>query len=210
MKIFLTALFLLTLLTVVALPSHAEDSTSSPTRKNVVKQKVDTKRELVAQLIDTRREKVATRTAALKLKLDGFRDRRKASASARINDNLARVNQNRTGQMLQHLSRLYNILSKLEIRVNAVTDKDTSSAKAAIASAKVAIDTATASANLQLEKDYTLTITSESKVKEDATAERQLLHSDLKNLHDLVVAARQAVAYAISQTAQLGGIKNGQ
>ena len=157
---------------------------------------------------------MATRAAALKAKLATFKDARKASASARINDNLAKVNQNRTSKMLEHLSRLSSILSKLEARVEGVKVKDatidTESAKTAILLARGAIDSATAAATLQLENDYTLTITSESKVKDEATAQRQLLHTDLKNLHDLVVAARQAVAYAISQTAQLGGIKYGQ
>lgn len=210
MKIFFIALVFSFLLAAALNLAHAEDSTSSSTRKELIKQRVENKRELVAQALDTRQEKIASRTAALKTKLQTFRDKNKASIAARVNDNLAKVNMNRTEAMNRHIDKLLSILSRLETRVDGVTDKDTTNANDAIADAKVAIDSAKQAVASQSAKDYTVTVTSETKIKTDVMAQREMLHTDLKAVHQLIVVARQALAKAISETAQLGGIGNGK
>jgi len=164
----------------------------------------------VAGKLDNLLERAASREAALKAKLLKFKDQNKAQIVERVNTNLAKVNKNRTDMMLAHLDRMSTISSKLTDRVNSITDKDTTSAKSQIASASAAIATAREAVASQSAKDYTISVTTETNVRKDAQATRELLHTDLRSVHQLIVAARQALAKAISETAQLVGIKNGQ
>lgn len=172
------------------------------TRKELVQQKtevrkdfLEAKRTAVANL----KEKMATREAALKTKLKAFRDQKKATVAERVNTNLNGINAKRTDQMSGALTRMTNILTKLEERVNGATSdiKDPTTAKAAITDAKAAIATAQDAVVAQSEKDYTLTVTSEAKVKQDTQAVREQLHSDLKSTRNLVIKAKQSVANAI-------------
>lgn len=141
---------------------------------------------------------ITRKEAALKAKLQTFRDLKKASAAARINDNLNRINDKQTQQMLKHLDKMSTILGKLETRVNQGT--------AAIASAGASIASASAVVRAQSEKDYTIQVTSESTVKQDAQNTRTKLHTDLQTVRKLVIDAKQAVANAIRKE----GIPSGQ
>lgn len=151
------------------------------------------------------KEKIASREAALKLKLNAFKDRTKAAIAEKVNTNLNRINQKRTEMMQRHLTNMSTILGKLEDRVNSGSPdiKDPASARAAIASARSIIATTSAAVTAQAAKDYTIVVTSESKVRADATAQRQQLHSDLLTLRKMVIDAKQAVGSAI-RTAKSG------
>ncbi len=154
-------------------------------------------------------DKIASRGAQLKEKLAKFKDKKKAQIAERINDNLNKINERRTSQMMDHLSRLSNILDKLGDRVNSAQQngKDMSGANLAITDARVKIDAAEASVSAQKLKDYTIESTSESTIKADAQKMRNNLHVDLQDVHSLVVIARQAVAKAISEA--VSSIKGG-
>lgn len=179
-----------------ALPASRQDATSTGT----------TRKDRVLQRIDTVKEKLATREAALRKKLDAFRDKRKAEVAQRVNDNLNQINKNQTSQMLKHLDKMSAVLNKLERRVNTNSPdvKDPAAVKAAISEAKTALDTASATLKAQAGKDYTLQITSESRVKADAQKLRESLHEDLKAARQLVVDTKQVVANAIRISKGLG------
>lgn len=159
----------------------------------------------------TMREKLASKAAALKTKLQAFKDQRKATIAERVNTNLNNINQNQTAQMQKHLNTMSEILDKLEARVNKGTPdiKDPTSAKAAIASARTAISTASAAVSDQAQKDYTIQITSESRIRIDAKTQRDNLHKDLLATRKTVQNAKQAVANAI-RTAKKEGTNSGQ
>lgn len=163
------------LIFVAACPVYAQESTKAATRK----EKIQTR-------IETRKEVMATRAAALKERLKNFRDQKKASAAARISENLNRINDKQTSQMLKHLDKMTSILNRLK-----VTSKATAESKIASASAAV---------KQQADNDYTLTISSEIKAREEAQALRQKLHTDLKAVRQMVIEAKQAVAAAIRGT----------
>lgn len=181
----LIAVFSLVFVTACAV--YAKESTGTAT----------TRKEKLEQRVEVRKEKMATRAAALKEKLKTFRDQKKATAAARISDNLNMINDKQTSQMLKHLEKMSSILSKLEARVSTA---DTAAAKAKIASAEAAV-------KAQAENDYTLTLSSESKARVEAQALRQKLHADLKAVRQTVIDAKQSVAAAIR--AAKGGVKSG-
>lgn len=173
-----------------AYPALAKDATASAT----------TRKEKVREKVEIRKEKMSTREAALKTKLDKFRDKKKAEVADRVNSNLNQINEKQTMQMLKHLDKMSALLTKLETRTGNST---------AAATAKTAIASAAAAVKAQSEKDYTIQVTTESKIRKDAQKVRDELHTDLKNVRKLVIDAKQAVANAI-RTVRSEGKSNGQ
>ena len=145
------------------------------------------------------REKLASKEATLKLKLQTFRDQKKATAAARINTNLNQINQNQSTQMQRHLDTMSGILDKLGVRINQPTSdiKDPTAAKAAISSAQATIASTSAAIVTQSQKDYTIQVTTENRIRVNAQAMRNKLHTDILSIRKAVIDAKQAVANAI-------------
>lgn len=191
-------LVLVCILLIAACPALAVDaSAGAATRKDKIQERIDTRKENVAERMEAKKEKMATREAALKTKLEKFKDKKKAEAADRINTNLNRINQNQTDQMLKYLDKMSAILTKLETSTGS---------QSAIADSRASIASATAAVKAQAAKDYTISVTSESTVKSDAQKARGQLHTDLKNVRQMVVDAKQSVAKAI-KTAKSEGAK---
>lgn len=212
----ISAIFIiLCLLLIAAYPALAQDATSSTTnrdvRKEKVQQRVETRKENVETRIAAIREKIASKEAALKLRLEAFKDKRKAQIAERVNTSLNKINQNQTSQMLKHLDKMSAILGKLEARVNQAKPdiKDPQVARTAIAEAKAAIASASAAVSTQAENDYTIEVSTESKIRQDAQAQREKLHTDLKSVRQLVIDAKQKVANAIRVAKGSSSIKEG-
>ena len=142
------------------------------------------KREKIEQKKENIKEKIASREAKLKEKLAKFKDQKKAARVDKINAELARINKQRTDQMLKFLDNAERILAKVP--------NSSSSAQAKIDEARTAVKT-------QAEKDYTITVTSETKVKDDAKLAHENLRTDLQALKKLITEAKQAVAKAIRE-----------
>ncbi len=215
MKKFAIAIGLLTSTLLFTQAVFAQDATNSttsrttaPLKREVDQQKIDTgganhaRKENIQDKMAIMKEKMASREAALKLKLQTFRDQRKATAAARISDNLNKINTNQTSQMQKYLANMSLILDKLENRVNSNTAdiKNVAAAKDAIAKSRATIASASAAVTLQSQRDYTITVTSEAKVKQDAQKMREQLHTDLLSLRKLVIDAKQSVSNAIRVT----------
>lgn len=194
-----TILILLSLLLFAAYPVLAQDATTGATRKEKTRERIEVRKENVADRVTATKERVATKEAALRVRLEVFKDRKKAEVVERVNKNLNNINKKMTGQMLKHLQRMTSILNKLEARVNSAKPdvKDVASARKAIADAKASMASASAAVQAQAENDYTITVSSETRAKTDVQKVREQLHNDLGALRQLVVEAKQAVAKAI-------------
>ena len=201
MKKFVAGIVTLSvILTFLAVSSSAQTATSSLTRKDLVQQRVE-----------DRKEKMASREAALKAKLQSFRDKKKAEIVERIDQNLDKINKHKTEMMMTNLNRMSDLLTRIESNMNSQSEgKDITKAKESIEKAKIAIANAKVAVTTQSEKDYTVTVTSESKVKTDAQTVRETLKNDLKLVHDLIVEARKALSEAISVTRSTLKGTNGQ
>lgn len=161
----------------------------------------------------TVKERIASRSAILKEKVAKFKDKRKSTLAEKINENLNKINERRTTHFSNILTKMTNILTRLQDRVNTASNngKDMTAASAAIADAQSAISSASAAVTIQKDKDYSIEATGEATIKQDASAARNLLHTDLQSVHTLVVQARQATAKAISTAVSSikGGSNNG-
>lgn len=173
----------------------AKDATNSTANRVAPQQK----KEVAQNRLDELKAKIASREAALKLKLQTFKDQKKATVTARINENLNKINQNQTSQMQKYLANMSSILDRLEKRVNSNTPdiKDATLAKDAIAKSRATIASVSAALTLQSQRDYTITLTSEAKVKQDAQKVRDQLHKDLQDLRKALIDAKQSVSNAI-------------
>lgn len=202
-----TVFLLICMILISAYTVIAKEATTSTTARDKIQQRIDAnkekieaKKETAAQRITTIKEKMATREAALKAKLDKFRDQKKAETADKVNANLNQINQKQTEQMLKHLDKMSALLTKLETQKGSSVESST---------ANVSIASASAVVKAQAAKDYTLTVTSESTVRKDAQKIRDMLHADLRNVRKLVIDAKQAVANAI-RTARLEKGNNGK
>lgn len=190
------------------LPTTANAATQpAALRKAVIQERVTTAKENAQNRIVNLREKQASAVAALKTKLEAFKNKQKAQVADRVNTTLANINQKQTAQMQKNLGVMSNILDKLEARVNKQSlpsngkgtpdIKDPVAAKTAIASARAAIASASAAVTAQSQKDYTLQLTTELKVKQDAQTQTQKLKADITEVRKMVIEAKQSVANAI-------------
>ncbi len=193
-------LIFITASAILVTPTFAQDATTgATTRREAVKERVETRRENIESKIAALKERVASREATLRAKLQTFKDKRKAEVADRVNTNLNKINENQTTQMQRHLDKMSELLAKLETRVNSNSPdiKDPLAAKAAIANARASIATASSAVSEQSQKDYTMTVTSESQVKLDAQKMRDNLKTDITTVRKLVIEAKHSVGEAI-------------
>lgn len=223
-RIFL-ALPLLLILLFATPPAFAQDATTREEKQVAQKErralqeakvaerreaqlkKIEATKERVLAKREELKEKMTTRREALKEKLDAFKDRRQAQVAENVDVKLGQVNENRTSAMTQQLSKMLELSGKIQSRIDtaAALGKDTSAATTALLSANSAIATAQTAVEAQAARDYGITVSDESKVRDSAKAARDALNADLKSTHRLVLAARQALAAAVSAAMTLGG-----
>lgn len=182
-------------------PVLAEDSTS--TAKSTTQPRVGTRTKLeqrklteaskaamFRQKLEERRLRIASHEAEIKLKIQAFRDKQKAEIAARVNSNLNKINKIQTDQLLRNLDLMSQLLDKLAQRDPALANQAIADAREAIAKARTAVET-------QAQKDYTIALTTEAKVRLDAQAKRDQLHTDILAVRKLVIGAKQAVSNAV-------------
>lgn len=177
-------------------PVLALDSTSSvrPAIQNKI-QKVEqrklaeaSKAAMFRQKLEQRKEIIASHEAQIRAKIQAFKDKQKAEIASRVNTNLNKINQKQTDQMIKHLDLMSALLDKLADRVNA---------NQAIADSREVIAKARTAVEAQAQKDYTINVTTETKIRADAQAKRDQLHTDITTVRKLVIDAKQSVSNAV-------------
>lgn len=192
------AAFIAVSLILIASPVLAEDPTSTAKPTQQLRTNIQ-QAAIFRQKLEERRLKIASHEAEMKAKIQKFKDKQKAEIAARINTNLNRINQNQTDTMLKNLDLMSSLLDKLADRVTQGTPdiKDPALANQAIADAREAIANARTAVEAQAQKDYTIAVTTETRIRLDAQAKRDQLHTDIKAVRKLVIDAKQAVSNAI-------------
>jgi hypothetical protein len=213
----------------IAMPAFAvvgapeTESTSADSLKRNLRQEVrediKEKREVVKVEVKKTREESKEKISALrqdlekmreqgkkdlKAKLAKIKDVKKREATERINDNIAKLNKERTEQFGDVLNKLSSVLDRVDERANRAGSKgvDVANAKTAIATARQAITDANTVVKVQSEKIYTITVTDEATLKQKVGEVRQQLRDDLTKVHDVVKSAREAVRNAATTLAK--------
>ncbi len=145
--------------------------------------------------------------------LKQVKNRHHAQIAEKIHQNLNHVNTTLTTAWSHHLSKMSEILIKLEDHLNqaAKDGKDVANTQAALNNAKQAVTTAENALNSQADKTYTFNISNPDHIGSDIQAARDTLHNDLKTVHETLKNAKEAVVEATKAVNQLvGGSHEGQ
>ena len=159
---------------------------------------LEEKKNQIKNLAEQKKASIEAKRGEIKDKLAAVRDEKKKALIVRIGEKLANINKNRTDHLLKILTRLEEIVKKIETRTAEVKGKgiDTSVVDAAVATAKTSIANAQVAVTAQAAKVYTITVNSETTAKNEVGQFMKGLEADLKTVRDLVKAAQESVMRA--------------
>ena len=195
--VFLTPLYPVYAQTSVSQPARPpKPATSSGQITPVMMQKAQG----VSDQMLARKEQMATKAAQLRLKLQRFKDKNKATKVENINENLNMVNEKATTRMQDNLTKISQIVGKLKtwIAEQEAAGKDVSALKTALSQVESDWTEAGSAVEGQADNDYTVVVNTEATVKTDAQTARNTLRTDLKAVHDQIVSVRQGLAGVFS------------
>lgn len=193
----LSALLFLFLVFGFAASASAQTNTSTPTAKEQINNLKEQRKETLTNLKDEKKTElkqlretvkikreeaqvaIKTKREEFKAKLETIKDEKKKMAVERIDTKLAAVN-------TKHTDRFTEILEKLQMILDKVTNQDTTAAQKTIDDASKAVEE-------QAAKTYNTAITTEARLRTNVGAVTSKLRKDLMTTHKLVVAAKQAV-----------------
>ncbi len=196
--------FILTMATfayAVESTSASPSVTKARTAQQLLEERKAVLEEKKNQIKDTAEQKKASvegKRQEVKDRLSAIRDEKKKALIVRIGEKLANINKNRADHLLKILTRLEEIVKKIETRTAEVKGKgiDTSVVDAAVATAKTSIANAQVAVTAQAAKVYTITVNSETTAKNEVGQFMKGLEADLKTVRDLVKAAQESVMRA--------------
>lgn len=142
-------------------------------------------------------------------KLDSIRDEKKKAIVDRVDKRIAQINTNRTGIMTRHLTKIEEILNRIEVRALEAekNGKDIIAVKTAITSARTAITSAKTTIATQAAKTYVIDITTEANLGSAVSSVRTAFAKDLQTAHQTVVTARKSVRDVLTALAKVVGEK---
>ena len=141
-------------------------------------------------------------------KLSGMTDERKKSLVQRIDAKLTELNNRRTTHMLNALTRLEAILTKIQEKgeIAKAGGATTTTLDAAIADAQDALIAAKETVMAQQAKDYAVELTTEAQARAAVGKSVSGLQTDLRTVRQSVLAAKQAVKTAAMELAKLRAV----
>lgn len=168
-------------------------------KKNEFRGMIEAKREEFKKAVEQKREevkkKIEEKREQLRENLLKVKDEKKREIVERIDQRIVELNKNVTDHLSEVLVKLENVLLNISSRADKAEVKggDVSSVRSAVEDAKSKIESARTAIQSQVSKVYPITISSEETLKVNVGAARQALHSDLKQLRDIVKEVRDAV-----------------
>ena len=181
---------------------RTELNTQLKEAQEAAKKHIEAAREETKKVVETRR-------AELKDKISKLRDEKKKQIAARLDEQLSRLNVQWTDHFSNVLSRLSEILGKIELRADKAesNDGDVSAARTAIQNAKTAIESARTAVEVQAKKTYIAAFTSENELGAAFKTVKEQLRTDLAGLRDgLIKDARKAVQDVFQLLLQIPGV----
>lgn len=206
MKLLLLVVGLLTFL----LPStiaRAQDASPYVTQEaEVRKDQQPSLHELTQKQIQHKQD-VDKKHQAIKEHLKQVPNKHHAQVAEKIHENLNVVNEKLTNSWFKQITHMSDILNKLDDHLNKLSEegKDVTQAKATLSGARTKVTTAENALKAQGLKVYTINITNTGHIGPDVKIARNLLHTDLKNVHQIVKDAHEAVVEAAKISKTIGG-----
>jgi len=141
----------------------------------------------IAQVKERTKAEIEALKVQFRERLNTIKDTRKKAVVQKINDDIAVKNKKHTDKFNEVLARLQAFLNKISLEAkDSKTLSDIKSAQAKIDAAKSAVAS-------QATKEYTIEITDETTLRNDVGTTISQFRVDLKQVHKVVVDAKQAV-----------------
>lgn len=153
------------------------------------------------------KEKAKEIREEFKVRLEALKDEKKKMTVEHIDERLARLNEKWTNHFNKKLTRLAEILAKIQGRTEALGAEgvDVAEVNAAIVEAEAAINTAQDAVNTQAGKTYIIEITDEENLGENVSQAIHALKADIKVVREEVRTAKQAVHDAFKALKEAAG-----
>lgn len=150
-----------------------------------------------------------TKREEFRARLSTIRDTKKKAILERVDQRISQINANRTGIMTRHLTKIEEILNRIEARALEAekNGKDIIAVKTAITSARTAITSAKTTVAAQAAKTYAIDITTEADLGSAVSSVRTTFTKDLQTAHQSVVTARKSVRDVLTALAKVVGEK---
>lgn len=175
--------------------THQEQPSPQPTEQN-----------------NQHQQEVEKKHQAFQEHLKQVQNKHHAQVAERIHQNLNHVNETVTSAWLKSVNHMSEIVLKLEDHLNTAAreGKNVSQAQTAVNNAKTQVSTAENALKTQAGKVYTITIIDPTHIEPDVKASRDMLHTDLNSVHEIVKNAKEAVVEATKIIDQTRGGTNGE
>lgn len=163
------------------------------------------RRDVAAQRKETARQK----REEFKTRLQTIRNEKKKAAVERIDTKISNMNKNHTETFTAVLDKLQSILDRVSQKASEAktSGKDTTALDSSIISAQAAIDSAKAAVSAQAAKTYSIQISNEATLRSSVGTTVSQFRKDLRDLHKVVVSAKQAVQKAVKELAKIASAR---
>ncbi len=206
MSIYKTIVFSLVTAFLLLFFSHDILATNEATSEATSRARVEVRKQINEnreEAIQLREEAQTLRTQKreeLQKQLSEITDKRKVAIVESLTDKLASLNSNWVARWSRVLTRLSELLTKIETRTNTLADKgyDVAAVRTAITEAKDSIAIAQSALDKQELKVYTFDISEEEALRDEVGEVVSQFRADLKALQELVKDARESVRDALA------------
>lgn len=180
------------------------------TRENIQNLR-EKRQEALEKVREEAKARFKTQREAFLEKKEAIKDIRKKAVVERVDQKMADINKRRTDQMNETLTRLTELLNKLQTRVDKAKEngKDTAGTVEPIAKGREAIVAAQTAVTAQAGKEYIANVSEETRLKADVGSAVKNLEKDLKATHQTVLAAKKAVSDALKSVKTIKGVDDG-
>lgn len=215
-KILSLALFLIIFSPSVANAQLTNTNTSSPTTNTRTPVRLQAPNSAVqSPAVDAMQQEqdggaVQERMQQFRTQIQEIQDTRRRGIVQNIVEKIANANSRITQKMSSALDKLSRILQLVEEKAEgfSANGQNTTALLQAIVDAETAIDDAKNAVEEQASKQYTAEITDESTLRSVIAAMVSEFRTDISTVHDVVIAAKDAVMEAIIQARALQGSSN--
>jgi chromosome segregation ATPase len=206
-----TLLSLLFFLLLSATITYAETSslTTTPvvTEPPSLNERLQNLKREVRQKNEDRKLQIDEKGKELRKKIEDIKDERKKKLVEKLSEKINNINKRKVAKMAEALKKLETILSKITSQQEALKQSgiNTDALENTIEKAKKAITTASAAVDVQSKKTYEISFDSEDTMRNDIGKTVKELENDLREVHKLIIDAKQTVQEAAKELRALKG-----
>lgn len=201
----LVALTLLLLFAISATPyafAQTRSNTNVASPASPLRQAMTERKDAIQAAKEQFKASLQEQRTAFKQKLAQIKDQRKKATVEQIDTHIQNINIRSTTMMSNSLTRLSTILDRAATKASTLNPTGTQDANPPVNEARTKIAIAQEAVASQAAKQYVISITDETNLGQAVRTTLNLLRTDLKATHTLVVDAKMTVVNAIRTLAK--------